>query len=52
MFPHTSHVESMAVFDLNIDALVTQLADGRDMPAAVEPDGAVNPLGAPLGAAA
>ncbi|WP_377701336.1 23S rRNA (uracil(1939)-C(5))-methyltransferase RlmD [Pseudoduganella sp. UC29_71] len=46
MFPHTSHVESMAVFDLNIDALVTQLADGRDMPAAVEPDGAVNPLGA------
>ena len=52
MFPHTSHVESMAVFDLNIDALVTQLADGRDMPAAVEPDGAVNPLGAPLGVAA
>jgi 23S rRNA (uracil1939-C5)-methyltransferase len=46
MFPHTSHVESMAVFDLDIDALVTKLADGRDIPAAVAQEDAVSPLGA------
>ena len=37
MFPHTSHVESMAVFDLNIDAVVSKLADGRPIPQAAAP---------------
>ncbi|CAN7192539.1 23S rRNA (uracil(1939)-C(5))-methyltransferase RlmD [Pseudoduganella sp. LjRoot289] len=45
MFPHTSHVESMAVFDLDIGAVVTRLADGRPIPQAAGQDEA-HPLGA------